>query len=784
MALCLVLSFSHYSNAQQIDPTTGNLVYTTVNPPPDGWSNHSWSGFTNTTSNGGGFSGGNVPGYNPSTGTFMFGYSQGTVSYSTPIAAAFANAGPGVLVNGFTYSWNYYNQQDYRGTLSGNINITSNTGSVLHSYNYSMPQTTAGWTNISGVQNFGIQYNPLSLGNLNLSFTGKDDRFWAGYYGPQIKDIDVRLKYSVDPCVANPLYASHCPGFNDIVLSGNLVPNPTGGASWGSSIDQTFAISTALQHGGLGVKVHGLQYGFDAYVGDPYFAGWFWTDYRDPNLYVNVNMRDSAGNSIYSSARKAEFDDKPYWQTYNYSYTLSSSRNSLTLSNFEFTAQTQDAALITNMYARLQFTPDQCVLNPLFSTSCTGYQQAYFDQQCSLNPLYNNQCPGYAQAYYDQQCSLNSLYDSGCPGYAQAYFNQQCSISALYDSACPGYAAAYFNQQCSLNGLYDKLCSNYQSALLAQQCSINQLYSTQCPDYQKAKLQKDLQEQLAAQTQTATQSSSSPTSSGSTTSSTTATASSPTVALADPTRTETTVTTDVGGVELTTSGQISVPTGQTTATKEAVKESAKIEEKKPEEQKAEKESDKKRVDPRALAVAMAAVAATERTALAVAEQALVLSQVSVGPNDGTGVSLSGGITIQSNIRSQTLSEDKTEDTKKESSVSSSTSQKTSTPTDNINLLAMPIQNPPDTNQKAGPSVRNGGTIAGMEGGPDPAALARAPLDFNQYLNSQLKDAQFYQSKEIYKGQRTVDNARAQRFLNGASDVLHQRMIEQQYQIGQ
>lgn len=752
-----MLCFSHYSNAQQIDPTTGNLVYTTINPPPDGWSNHSWSGFENTTSNGGGLSGGHVPGYNPTTGTFIFGYSQGTVSYSTPVAAAFANAGPGILVNGFTYNWNYYNQDMSRGTLSGNINLTNSAGAVLHSYNYAMPQTTAGWTNVSGVQNFGASYNPLTLGNLNLSLTGKDDRFWAGYYGPQIKDIDVRLKYTVDPCAANPLYSSSCPGFNDIVLSGNLVPNPGGFAAWGQGLNQTFNIATALQHGGLGVKVHGFQWGYDVFVGNPYYAGAFWTDWRDPDVTTNVNIRDSAGNSIYSVTRKSQYDDKEYWSSYNYSYQLPTSRNSLTLGSFDFTGQTSDYAGITNMYARIQYTPDQCVLNPLFSTSCTGYQQAYFDQQCSLNPLYSNQCPGYAQAYYDQQCSINPLYDSGCPG----------------------YAAAYFTQQCSINGLYDKACPNYQQAFLAQQCEINQLYSTQCPGYTQAKLLKDLQDQLAAQTQTASQ----PTSSTSTTSTTTSSTSSPTAttnaATADPTRTETVVTTDVGGVELTTTGQISVPTGQPAAAKESTTVATKTEETKSEPAR-EKETDRKRVDPRALAVALAAVAATEKTALATAEQAVVMSQASVGPNDGTGVTLGTGLTLQTS-RSQGLGDDKSEDKKDEGKTAAA---QRGGPTDTINMNMTTVTTAPDSNQKSGPSVRRGGAVEGMEGGPDPAALARAPLDFNQYLTSQLKDAQFYQSKEIYRGQRTVDNARAQRFLNGASDVLHQRMVEQQYQIGQ
>lgn len=750
-----MLCFSQYSNAQQIDPTTGNLIYTDANPPPGGYAAQgaSWSGsFVGTNSNGGGFSGGNVPGFNPATGTWMFGYNQGTVSYSTSIPVAFANAGSGVLVNGYTYSWNYLNQDFSRGTLSANINIRSNTGAVLHSYNYNMPQTTGGWTNVSGVQNFGVQYNPLSLGNLNFSLTGKDDRWWAGYYGPQIKDIDVRLKYSVDPCVSNPLYGSHCPGFNDIVTSGNLMgSNPS--ISWGQSFNEIIAISTALQHGGLGVQVHGFNWGYDVKSNDPYCAAWFifCFDNRDPLARTTVNITNSAGQSIYSVTR--DYNDINSYQSKSYSYNLPNSTNSLSLGNFSIQGQTWDNAGIQNVYVNARYTPDQCVMNPLFSVSCTGYAEAFFQQQCSANSLYNQACPGYAQAYYNQQCSLNTLYDSGCPGYAQAYFNQQCSLDPLYNQACPGYAQAYFNNQCSLNALYN----------------------VQCPGYAQAKVLKDMQDKQTASTESTSNSSSSYTSISSPT-----TQSSSTVALADPTRTETVVTTDVGGVELTTSGQVSIPTGETTATKEAVKEAARAEEKK-EEQKAEtnKSEDKKRVDPKALAVAMAAVAATERTALATAEQAIVMSQASVGPNDGTGITLGSGLTLQNN-RSQSSFSDKNDEKKDEGRTTSA--QKTSGPTDNINLLVMPIQPAPDTNQKAGPSVRRGGAVEGMEGGPDPTALARAPMDFNQYLNSQLKDAQFYTSKEIYKGQKTVDNQRLLRGLSGGSDKLHQQMIDQQYNI--
>jgi hypothetical protein len=384
---------------------------------------------------------------------------------------------------------------------------------------------------------------------------------------------------------------------------------------------------------------------------------------------------------------------------------------------------------------------DPCSVDPLYSTTCLGYEQAYFDQQCSINPLYSSMCPGYQQAYFDQQCSINPLYSSMCPGYQQAYFDQQCSINPLYSTACPGYAQAYFDQQCGLNALYN----------------------TQCPGYAEAKTLQDLQQQLAAQNEPTVESA---------TVSTGPSSSSTTVALADPTRTETVITTDVGGVELTTTGEISVPTGQTTATKEAIKESAKEETKKEEDKK--EQAEKKRVDPRALAVARAAAREAEATALSTADAAVAFSQSDIATSSalglGTGIAIGG-------FRPLGVGDGQEEEGKTAQGLSSNRDA-------NINLQNNTAQQgqQQDVATKSGPAVRNGGRVEGMEGGPDPAQLANAPLDFNQYLNAQLKDAQFYQSKEIYKGQRNVDNQRLLRGLSGGSDRLHQQMIDQQYNI--
>jgi hypothetical protein len=140
----------------------------------------------------------------------------------------------------------------------------------------------------------------------------------------------------------------------------------------------------------------------------------------------------------------------------------------------------------TNFNYITESTGNQCLVNPLFSPNCSGYQEAYLAQQCSASSLYSPQCPNYAQAYQDQQCSIDPLYSTSCQGYEQAYFNNQCSINALFNSQCQGYEQAYLNQQCNISQLYSASCSGYQAAYFAQQCALNGLYDSQCPNYAEA----------------------------------------------------------------------------------------------------------------------------------------------------------------------------------------------------------------------------------------------------------------------------------------------------------
>jgi hypothetical protein len=103
------------------------------------------------------------------------------------------------------------------------------------------------------------------------------------------------------------------------------------------------------------------------------------------------------------------------------------------------------------------------------------------------------------------------------------------------------------------------------------------------------------------------------------------------------------------------------------------------------------------------------------------------------------------------------------------------------PMSNLQNIMQPRLPETATKENATSSVNKNVQPNTAAGNVDIASIAQTPAGFETYMNS-MRDGQFYAPKEIYKGQRTVDNARAERFLNGKSDVLHQMMIEQQYNL--
>ena len=73
---------------------------------------------------------------------------------------------------------------------------------------------------------------------------------------------------------------------------------------------------------------------------------------------------------------------------------------------------------------------------------------------------------------------------------------------------------------------------------------------------------------------------------------------------------------------------------------------------------------------------------------------------------------------------------------------------------------------------------NYGKSVDIAGGVTISQIARVPAGFDVYQNLAIREIAFYQPREIYRGQRTVDNVRALRSLG--QDARHQEMVDQQY----
>lgn len=358
--------------------------------------------------------------------------------------------------------------------------------------------------------------------------------------------------------------------------------------------------------------------------------------------------------------------------------------------------------------------------------------------QCAINPLSSPTCSGYAAAYQTQQCSINALYDPGCPGYQQAYFTQQCTVTALYDPGCPGYQTAYVTQQCTANPLWNSSCPGYQQAYFTQQCNLSALYSPNCPGYDVA-----YQAYLRNQACTANPQSS-PSCPGYVTPVVASGATATTAATADP----------APAATATTTATVPVSTPQITA------------------------------DP----VVNQAVSTTSTSTAPTAPAAPV--QLTTAPTQTN--------TATSPVTAAVASQTASTSSGSSSSSSSSSANTATTPSSGATTTAQPTTRQAIAQARmdaARKEAAQRGTEAVKESAQAPTMAAQiatqgvvvAAIGFNPafdaYNTVTLPDATFYRPYTIYGGQRTVDNVAVSRRLLGGSDQLHQRMVDQQFQLG-
>lgn len=735
----------------QVDQVTGNLVYTTVNPPPSG-AQYNWGGFVNNNTGGGGTSGGNVPAYNSQTGTFIFGYNQGTVAYNMAVNNALANAGVGIQVQGLNYSWQYYNQDFSRGTLSGTIGLTDSTGKVLHSYNYTMPKTTEGWTVMSGTNMFPVAYAPNTLGNLTVSFTGKDDRYWAGFYGPQIREIDVRLRYGVDTCVLNPASNPDCPGYKNIVESGNIIP-------YTNNLNNVVVLNQAFKNSGSGMEIYGFNYGFSASAGD-YCAFQLIVcfDNRYPSASVNVNITNNMGSGIYSQ----NYTIRNNSGNFGYQYLFPETKTLGSLGAFSFSASKDDNAYVGNFYARALYMPDICTRNPGNNPSCPGYVAP---QTSSIGPSSTTEttAPATTLAQTSSLSSGQTMVSEPTPTSTVSSTSstpQQTSTPTSTTSVTPTannpqprvgevvVAGSQTSSQQSSSSSGPSLgqvlnsIRNEQNRLSKLEMSV----AGSAVEQTKQEASKSLNEaqSVAAAQQEQTLSSAqnliaSQTVSGGGGGQTTGSSS----------NNQSVLGTGLLVMVQPASTQMSVSNAPIAAPLQP-----------PVSYTLQSQNFNNQV---VMAMPL------ERP---VAVSSFSQPQINNQPVSVSSVQPSATFNMNSSFRDE-------QETVRVADQTTASASNLRDPTNPLSSALTPRSMPAQPAAPSGPVVNTRAQDNDAAGGVSMAAVAAQPPGFELYSNG-LRDAPFYPPREIYRNQRVVDNQRAERALNQRSDQLHNQMIEQQY----
>jgi hypothetical protein len=217
---------------------------------------------------------------------------------------------------------------------------------------------------------------------------GRDNNFWAGNYGPEVFDVDFRLKYKVDPCATNPAYSSTCAGFGSILTTNNLLDSTKGG----SSLNQAFAINTALQSAGVGAMIHGFNYGFNWRVGQGFSGCTAWNQDGSCSWTMNipayanatVSLTNSSNQSIHSKSYSFTGDGTS--GSVSDKFLLPSSMNQSMLGTGRIVGSASGTgSSVEGAWATMIYTADPCVANPLYSSNCKGFAFAMAKQASAAN---------------------------------------------------------------------------------------------------------------------------------------------------------------------------------------------------------------------------------------------------------------------------------------------------------------------------------------------------------------------------------------------------------------
>jgi len=156
-----------------------------------------------------------------------------TYLYQQQHISSILPSGSGLQVNGYNFSFTAKNGNGWddgrTDQLTALVRFWDNTNgrsadNLLYGNSYNLSYQY-NWTTFNYNETFNKPLGVPSIGQVQYGFIGRDNNFWAGPYGPEINNVSFSVKYSVDPCAANPLYSPTCSGYMDALAK--LVPATT-----------------------------------------------------------------------------------------------------------------------------------------------------------------------------------------------------------------------------------------------------------------------------------------------------------------------------------------------------------------------------------------------------------------------------------------------------------------------------------------------------------------------------------------------------------------------------
>ena len=541
-------------------------------------------------------------------------------------------------------------------------------------------------------------------------------------------------------------------GSNNCSPGGIPYVRPSGAINFSYSfteLHQARAMADALPYSGAGLMVTGFQFNWMSKNGNS------WDDARQDQLAAYVQMYSKGGQWIENKSYNLNFVHD--WTNFAWTGTFSKERRGEDLGTILYGFMGKDnnywlgpyGPEIMNVSFSLRYQPDPCVTNPLHSTDCPGFLKAiaspaYQAQESStaITPIVavtsgttpSMSLPAMTSAVVKLTARQEQFAQETEVATASSTTSTSNSASAIMNQAAVPITVARVRSSSA-----DSTDNSVTRDSVLEQTVVTQTVTTgtlaqNISNQTRSNQAKDTSTKSDSTSETVTLDQSLIVMSQTTSTTTVATVSTIPV---QPRPTAQTVTLDNDTsvetqISLFRAPEPIVVNQPDTQTNYSLVEPPKI-----------------NTDPQLVSIPVQALAAPSQPA-AVVETAIVVEHV----------------------RTPTV-ETPAADTQS-STVAAALIDRTNPLNDAVNAQQLPTQ----TTVFAGPSVKPNTQDNDIAGGVSISQIARVPAGFDVYQNLAIREIAFYQPREIYRGQRTVDNVRALRSLG--QDAKHQEMIDQQY----